>query len=322
VRPFSRTEAVASSKIEGTITTPSELFALELTADLTSASKDTIEVNNYLKALTHGLRRVKDLPVSRRLMCELHAILLQGVTPERGARFPPGEFKTDQNWIGGGTIIQNARFVPPPPAEAMVALDELERFIHREPEPLPLLVKLALVHYQFETIHPFPDGNGRVGRLLIPLMLCELGAMSQPLLYLSAFFEKNYDKYIDLLFEVSRSGGWSQWIDFFLEGVEVTARSAIRKAQALQDLHRQYMQKVQTARSSSLLGKLVDSLFEVPAINIPIAQHELRTSYNSAKKNLQKLVDLKILAPDPKGGRPLWYYSWEIMDAVSNEPVA
>jgi len=292
---------------------------LEAGADRANARADTKEVNNYTHALEHGLHRIADLPVSKRLISELHEVLLRGVSPDRGARFTPGEFKIDQNWIGA-RLIQNARFVPPPPHEAINALDDLEKYIHDGTDNIPLLVKLALIHYQFETIHPFPDGNGRVGRLLIPLMLCERQALSQPLLYLSSFFEKNYDKYIDLLYEVSRSGAWEAWISFFLEGVEVTSKSAIRKSWALQDLHRQYLSKIQAARSSALLGKLLSSLFGIPAITIPYAMAELGITYNSAKNNIQKLVQLQIVRPsDNLVGRPRWFMAYEILSIVSRD---
>ncbi len=318
IRPFSRVEAIASSKIEGTVTTMEELLFLEVGADKEKAREDTKEVNNYTQALRHGLNRISDLPLSKRLISELHEVLLRDASLDRGALFTPGEFKKDQNWIGA-RLIQNARFVPPPPTEALNAMDDLEKYIH-SPDDIPLLIKLALIHYQFETIHPFPDGNGRVGRLLIPLMLCEREAMSQPLLYLSAFFEKNYDKYIDLMYEVSRSGVWLDWIRFFLEGVELTAKSASNKSRALQDLHRSYFRQIQAARSSSLLGTLIDSLFRAPAITIPYAMRDLQITYNSAKKHIHKLVDLGILKSGKVTGRPdrpRWFFANGIMEIIS-----
>jgi Fic family protein len=321
IRPFARVEAIASSKIEGTVTTIQELLFLEAEIDSSKARTDTREVNNYTRALEQGLRRIEELPLSKRLISELHKILLDGVTAERGGHFTPGEFKTEQNWIGA-RMIENARFVPPPPAQSIEAISDLEKYIHGPSDDIPLLIKLALIHYQFETIHPFPDGNGRVGRLIIPLILCEQKAMSQPLLYLSAFFEKNYDQYIDKMFEVSRSGSWEEWISFFLEGVEVTAKNAIKKSHALQDLHRRYFSKIQAARSSALLGKLVDSVFYIPAITIPIAMIETKISYNSAKNNIQKLVDLGILTPHPvtnRPPRPQWFFADEI-GKIANEP--
>jgi Fic family protein len=323
IRPFTRVEAIASSKIEGTVTTMQELLFLEAEAANTSKTRtDTREVNNYTRALEHGLRRIEELPLSKRLICELHKILLQDVAIDRGAHLTPGEFKIEQNWIGGRTI-QNARFVPPPPAEAINALSDLEKYIHDQSDDLPLLIQLALIHYQFETIHPFPDGNGRVGRLIIPLVLCEQNAMSQPLLYLSAFFEKHYDNYIDHMFEVSKSGAWEEWIIFFLDGVETTAKNAIKKSHALQDLHREYFSKIQEARSSALLGKLIDSLFYIPAITIPVAMRETGIAYNSAKNNIQRLVDLGIISPKSSAAtgreRPQWFFADQIMKIASQD---
>ncbi|MGH6836971.1 MAG: Fic family protein [Methylocella sp.] len=312
IRPFSRAEAVASSKIEGTVTSPPELLMLELSPDAPGVRAVTREVNNYNRALRHGLERIHELPLSRRLLNDLHTILLERVSAERGARVVPGELRRDQNWIGSRTI-QNARFVPPPPSEVLNALDEFERFIHRENEELPLLIKLALLHYQFETIHPYPDGNGRVGRLIIPLVLCEHKVMSHPLLYLSAYFEKHYTSYIDLMFDVSKSGAWEQWIDFFLNAVEASSRVALKKAHALQDLHRQYMGEIRPARSSALLAKVVDSLFKVPAITVPHAANELGISYNSAKNNVKKLVELQILSHVFSNERPQWFFATEII---------
>jgi Fic family protein len=310
IRPFSRVEAVASSRIEGTVTTLPELLILEVEADPSKARPDTQEVRNYTRALDHGLERIKTFPISKRLIQEMHEILLTGVGPNRGARFRPGEFKTDQNWIGA-RLIQNAKFVPAPPQEAMACLDDLERYIHSEGD-LPLLIQLALIHYQFETIHPFPDGNGRIGRLLIPLLLCEHKALSQPLLYLSAYLERNYTKYIDLMYEVSRSGGWNEWIKFFLDGVAEAATAGVTKSTQLHDLHRNHLQRVQSARSSALLAKIVESLFAVPATTISHVMRDLDISYNSAKNNIQKLLDLKIIAKGEEG-RPQWYYAPEVI---------
>lgn len=318
IRPFSRVEAVASSKIEGTVTPAPELLMLELSPDVQGVRSDTREVHNYIRALQHGLKLIPTLPLSKRLFRELHQVLLQGVSADRGARFAAGEFKRDQNWIGARTI-ENARFVPPPPDESMAALDELEKFIHRANEDLPLLIKLALIHYQFETIHPFPDGNGRVGRLIIPLMLCEQKALSHPLLYMSAYFEKHYDNYIDFMYEVSRNGSWDNWVAFFLAGIETAARNAIAKSHALQDLRRNFMERIRTARSSGLLARAVDSLFEIPAITVPHAQRELKISYNSAKNNLKKLLDLKIIIQGDEKGRPLWFYAPDII-RITNAP--
>lgn len=317
IRPFSRVEAVASSKIEGTVTTVPQLLMFEKAEEgPVRVSSDTREVHNYTRALEHGLGRLPTLPVSKRLIQEMHEILLDGVSLERGAQFRPGEFKTDQNWIGA-RLIQNARFVPPPPRDAIEGLNDLERYIHSE-DGLPLLVRLALVHYQFETIHPFPDGNGRVGRLLIPLLLCENKAMSQPLLYLSHYFERNYSAYIDLMYEVSKRGSWHEWIMFFLDGVTHSARDATERASKLQDLHREYLRAVQSARSSALLAKIVESLFNIPAITIPHVMVELGISYNSAKNNVQRLLDLGVIYAGEEA-RPQWYYATKLIELSFEE---
>jgi Fic family protein len=318
IGPFTRVEAVASSKIEGTVTSAPELLMLELNPDAPRIRSDTREVNNYSKALRHGLKRIEDFPLSSRMLNELHAILMEGVASDRGARIIPGELKKTQNWIGARTI-QNARFVPPPPSESLDALSDLEKFINRPNEDIPLLIKIALIHYQFEAIHPYPDGNGRVGRLIIPLMLCEQRAMSQPLLYLSSFFEQNYDKYIDTMFEVSRTGAWGEWIAFFLRGVEVAAKSALERARALQDLRENYLERIRSARTSALLAKVVDSLFAIPAITVPYAVNELGISYNAAKNNLAKLVNLGILESDDGNDRPQWYFAYEIIEIVNRQ---
>jgi Fic family protein len=313
INPFARAEAIASSRIEGTVTSPHELLMLELTAGEGNARSDTREVDNYNRALRHGLKRVAELPVSKRLLNELHAILLDGVATDRGARIMPGEFKRTQNWIGGRTI-RNARFVPPPPAESEAALDDLEKFINRERESLPLLVKLAMVHYQFEAIHPYPDGNGRVGRLLIPLVLCQQKAISQPLFYLSPYFERRYDQYIDLMLEISRTGAWSAWISFFLTGAETVSLGAIKKVTRLQDLRQEYMARVGRARSSGLLPTLVDALFTIPAITVPKAASGLGISYNAAKNNLGKLAELGIIEAERfRDDNTTWYFAYEIM---------
>ena len=316
IRPFVRKEAVASSKIEGTVTTMSDLVLFEAGKNERDLSPDTVEVRNYVSALETGMLMLEELPVSSRLILELHKILMSGVGQGRGAHIVPGEFKREQNWIGA-RLIQNARFVPPPPADSLDCMSALERFIHADDDNMPLIVKLALIQYQFETIHPFPDGNGRIGRLLIPLILAERNQMSHPLLYLSSYLEKHYDRYIDLMFEVSQSGRWEAWVRFFLEAVIAACADGIKKAQALQDLHRDYLQKIQTARSSALLGKLIDDLFNIPATTIRDAQNHLDVSYNAAKNNIDRLVKAGILQAEPNPGRPAWFIATGII-AVSN----
>ena len=317
VRPFMRKEAVASSKIEGTVTTLSELFLFEVDAEKKQSSHDAREVWNYVRALEYSLNRIKEIPLSLRLIREAHTILLAGVSRSRGAGIIPGQFKRDQNWIGS-RVIQNARYVPPPPRESEICMGELEKYLHDTDDSMPLLIKLALVHYQFEAIHPFPDGNGRVGRLLIPLIMCEREEISQPLLYLSPFFENNYDQYIDLMLDVSRYGRWEAWIEFFLRAIEASARTAIATTSKLRDLQVEYHSRVQQARSSALLGQIIDLLFEHPAITIPRAAQALNIAYNAAKNNVQRLVDHGIVAQSPFDTRPRVFIANEIVSVLSH----
>lgn len=319
IRPFMRREAVSSSRIEGTVTTLSELFLFEAKEDAEKKADrtDAREVHNYVRALEHCLKRLEELPVSLRLIREGHEILLTGVARNRGASIVPGEFKRDQNWIGAGTIA-NARFVPPPPAEALAAMGDLEKYINAEDVKTPLLVRLALIHYQFEAIHPFPDGNGRIGRLLVALILCAQKALPHPLLYLSPYLERNYDAYIDLMLDVSRRGAWHEWIAFFLAGVEETCRDAIEKISKLQDLQKEYRARVQRARSSALLLRLIDILFEHSAVTIPYAAARLDVAYNAAKNNIDRLIEHRILQPPKVTTRPMVFFAEEIIGVLSD----
>ncbi len=315
IRPFMRREAVASSKIEGTVTNLPELLLFELDEQTTRAPSDAREVFNYVKALEQSIEALEKLPISNRLIKDAHKILLTGVTSGRGSHIIPGEFKTDQNWIGS-RMIQNARYVPPPPSEAISAMGELEKFINNDDiSSIPLIIKLALIHYQFEAIHPFPDGNGRVGRLLIPLMLCEKKEMSQPLLYLSSYFEANYENYIDKMLGVSKSAAWADWIEFFLIGIEATCNDAIGKAQKLQDMQISYRTKIQQARTSALLGTIIDGLFEQPVVTIPHLSGRLKITYNSSKKHISRLVTMGVLKEVPVG-RPKTWIANEIVNII------
>lgn len=226
---YVRREAVLSSQIEGTQSSLSDLLLFELDQAPGVPFDDVVEVSNYVAALDHGLARLQEtLPISGRLLREIHGILL---SRGRGADKLPGEFRRSQNWIGG-TRPGNAHFVPPPPTEVANCMGALETFIHSS-DPLPALIKAALAHVQFETIHPFLDGNGRVGRLLIVLMLQEERVLSQPLLYLSLYFKQHREQYYRLLDAVRREGDWESWLEFFLEGVTQTATAAVETAQRL-----------------------------------------------------------------------------------------
>ena len=225
IRPFMHREAVLSSRIEGTQASLSDLYFFEAASVPPSPQSDVLEVRNYVVALEHGLRRMKDLPVSLRLLREVHEKLMAGVA---GEHLTPGGFRRSQSWIGPpGCTLNEATFVPPPVEELMSSLGELEKFCHA-PSPLPLLIRLALIHYQFEAIHPFLDGNGRIGRLLLTLLLSSENVLPQPMLYLSAFFERNRDEYYRRLLAVSRDGQWLEWISFFLRGVAEQSRDAVK----------------------------------------------------------------------------------------------
>ena len=315
IRPFLRKEATASSKIEGTVTTLSELFLFEADEQTSHAPPDVREVFNYVRALEGSLRKLDELPISRRLIQEAHKTLLTGVASHRGARIVPGDFRGDQNWIGA-RVIESARFVPPPAHEVDEAISQLEKYINLADDALPTVIKMALVHYQFETIHPFPDGNGRVGRMLMPLMLCASRELSQPLLYLSAFLERNYDTYIDRMFAVSTRGEWEAWIAFFLIGIAETCDDAILKARSLQDMQSEYHARLQRARSSALLARIIGILFEGPAITIPSISTSLGISYNSAKKHVARLEELGILTASGFG-RPKVWLAKDIVDIVN-----
>jgi cell filamentation protein, protein adenylyltransferase len=316
IRPFMRREAVASSKIEGTVTTLSQLLLFEVDEETNRAPGDAREVLNYVRALEHSLNRLDKLPLSGRLIREAHKILLTNVQSNRGAGIIPGEFRKDQNWIGA-KLIENARYVPPPPQEVAQTMSDLEKYINAKDDELPTLIQLALIHYQFEAIHPFPDGNGRVGRLLLPLILCERREISQPLLYMSSYFEKYYDDYVDHLLTISKLGSWASWIAFFLEGIEQVCQDAIMRAQALQTLQKTYYEKIQRARSSALLGRLVDLLFEHPAITVPYAADRLSITYNAAKNNVNRLIEAQILRPSVGDRHPMVFIASDIVKAVS-----
>lgn len=295
--PLLHREAILSSKIEGTVTTPEQLVLLEVAEDPRRGSQapdpDTVEVLNYIHAMNHGLERLEDLPVCLRLIREIHAELLTGV---RGDRERPGEFRTSQNWIGRrGSPIHQARFVPPPVIEMREALDDFETYLNDGPQTLPPLIQLALVHYQFETIHPFRDGNGRIGRLLIPLLLCTRGRMRRPLLYLSSYFERNREAYMDLLLHVSETGAWVDWIRFFLQGVAECANEAAGQAKGLLELRQQYHARFQSARHSALLQKLIDDLFRSPSVTIKNAAKLLEVTEAAASYNIRKLCEVGIL---------------------------
>ena len=293
IRPFVRREAVLSSRIEGTITRLDQLFLYEAQPDEVHSPSDVGEVVNYVRASELGVEQIRGgMPLVWRLLREVHATLLQGV---RGESKRPGEFRQCGVMIGrAGQSQATARFVPPCHTELTPLLTDFERFINTE-RSMPIVVQLALAHYQFETIHPFMDGNGRLGRLLITLMLCERGALPQPLLYLSAYLEKNEQEYKDRMLEVSRRAAWRDWIAFFASGVASQARDAATRARSLLTLNQQYRHQATALSNSATVLQLVDELFAAPFITANGAARALNVTFPTAQNHIQKLVDAGIL---------------------------
>lgn len=291
VRPLQRREAVSSSSMEGTYTTLSDLFLFEAGAENAATRDENREVANYVRALENAIAELDRLPIATRLLCNAHRVLLTGVARHRGATVRPGELKQDQNWIGGGTRIEDARFIPTPPAETPDALNQLAAFINRDDRDRGSpLIDAALAHYQFEAIHPFGDGNGRVGRMLITLMLVENGTLPQPLLYMSPTLERHKDRYIDLMYAVSRDGAWEEWVAFFLDAMAASAVETITVVERLQDLQRDYRERFQTARRSALMLRIVDLAFERPVRSISDFAEALGVTYAGAANNLRELT--------------------------------
>ncbi|MGA7675418.1 MAG: Fic family protein [Rhizomicrobium sp.] len=286
---YVRKEAVLSSQIEGTQSTLSDLLRFETDAVAGDPIDDVREVSNYVDAMMYGLGRMNDLPISLRLIREMHDRLLKG---GRGSRKNPGEFRTSQNWIGG-TRPGNAIYVPPPVNELMETLGALEKFIHADTPGIPPLIKAGLMHVQFESIHPFLDGNGRLGRLLITLYLCSQQVLRQPLLYLSLYFKQHRQDYYRLLQEVREHGAWEIWLEFFLDGVAQTADQAFETAMRIADLFKTDRERIAATgeRARSVL-RLHELLQKNPYLTAPVAVERsglTMPTVNSAFAELQRL---------------------------------
>jgi len=315
IAPYVRREAVLSSRIEGTRVGLADLLRDEAREGTGAASDaETREVRNYVAALEHGIARLADLPLSLRLVRELHECLMTGV---RGGDATPGEFRRSQNWIGPpGRTLETATYVPPPPDEMTAALGDWERFLHRR-GTMPDLVQCALMHEQFEAIHPFLDGNGRVGRLLITLFLIERERLSQPLLYLSAYLEAHRDVYYDLLLRVRTDGDWNAWLRFFLVGVEETCRVAVGQAREMLELRERYRERL--AGKPRALG-LLDGLFVNPYLSVPRAAEALGVSQPTARQAVAALEAARVVERLPDRVWPRLYLARSILDAVEGAP--
>lgn len=300
VAMYVRREAVLSSQIEGTQSTLDDVLAFELDPSGQEIPQDVDEVVNYITAMKYGLGRLPTLPLSLRLIREIHALLLQGV---RGAQRQPGEFRTSQNWIGPENVaLERATFVPPPVHEMTVALDNFERYLHDD-QSLPELIHCGIAHAQFETIHPFLDGNGRVGRLLITFLLCHRGVLHRPLLYLSYYLKRHRAEYYDRLMAVREDGDWEGWLKFFLRGVVETAGEATMTAVAITNLREQHRSLVQQNRVGANSLELLDLLYQWPLLNVNFVKDKLNVSFYTANKLVERFEDLNLLREVTGGTR-------------------
>lgn len=296
IRPYLRREAILSSRIEDTHADMGQLALFEEEdAEEDEPVTDVREVSNYVRALEHGLHRVSELPISTRLIKELHEILLKDVRGGESTK-TPGEFRRSQNWIGPkGCTLNEATFVPPPQHALGQCLGELENFIHGD-YPEPSLVKAALIHYQFEAIHPFLDGNGRIGRLLITLYLCSQGCISQPLLYLSGFFDETRDEYYRLLLAVSQKGAWGDWVEYFLRGVRLQAQRARLDTQKILERYEHYQAKLKEGkRVPQEAARVLDHVFANPFISIARHAKRVDVSYHMVQRAVEFWIEHGLL---------------------------
>ena len=302
IRPFIRREAVLSSRIEGTQATLGELLASEAGAVVERSPADLREVANYVVALEYGVQRLKKLPLSLRLTKELHKRLMQGVREDSAT---PGEFRRSQNWIGApGSNLANASYVPPPPSELLACLGAWETYLHER--SLPPLVQVALAHAQFEAIHPFLDGNGRVGRLLITLYLVEREILPTPLLYLSAFFDATRGDYYARLRAITREGAWTEWLTYFLTGVARQSEDALSRAERIMSLLEEWRSRA-SGSGSPVSGQVLDLLASNPYITTKGAAEKLGVAFTTAQRAIELLQKQKVLTQVSEGKRDRVY---------------
>lgn len=295
---YVRKEALISSQIEGTQCTLDDVLDPKLD---TNANLDVADVVNYVKACSYAIERLEKLPLCKRLFREIHGQLLSGV---RGQEKNPGEFRWSQNWIGAANCsLKEARFIPPNVDDMNQAMDELELYMNESDDYDPL-IRISLIHYQFETIHPFLDGNGRVGRLLILLYLMQQGLISKPIIYISYFLKKNQIEYYDRISEVRRSGNYEQWISFFLEAVSAAAKDSLDTVEKLNALHEQNLKKLpKTSRSNDNVRKLFDYIEQFPIIDIKKTSEAFGISYNTVSSAIKKLEQIGILKQTTNASR-------------------
>ncbi len=311
IYPLLRREAVLSSRIEGTIASLSDVFAYEAERRHRPGG-DVAEVINYVEALEQGITRLDSLPISLRFVNELHARLLAGVREQERR---PGEFRRQQVWVGTpGSTIGEARFIPPPPQYLPNLFHDWERFVNANND-MPPLVRCALMHYQIETIHPYSDGNGRIGRLLITLFLSASGLLRNPLLYLSAYFERDRASYYKELFNVSATGDWERWLGYFLRGVHLEAADVVKRIRRMRSLHEEWKELLVGRNESASVLRLLDELFARPILTASKASELLRISDAGTRRVLGRLIDAGIVAR--RGDRwPNLYVSQRLLDEI------
>ena len=311
---YVRKEAVVSSQIEGTQSSLSDLLLHEYDKAPGVPINDVEEVSQYVAALNHGLERLRrGFPLSLRLIREIHGILL---ARGRGSTQSPGEFRKSQNWVGG-TRPGNARFVPPPPEHLMACMGTLEKFLHARSARIPLLLKAALSHVQFETIHPFLDGNGRLGRLLITFLLCIEGALSEPLLYLSLYFKEHRDTYYDLLQRVRIEGDWEAWVAFFLEGVMETSEQAVKTAQRITNLFNRDRSRIEKmGQAAGNVSRVHSCLKKKPVLEIPRTSTEIGISQPTVTSAFKRLEEIGIVKEITGKARDRIYVYKEYLDIL------
>lgn len=317
IRPLQRQEALLSSSMEGTYTTASALVLADANEDK-YVDAAALEVRNYIRAFNYAEAELNKIPLSNRLIKGVHQTLLQNLPQGRGANMRPGEFKDSQNFIGGqGRDIEKARFIPPPPAETVDAMGLLEKYLNREdPAGITPLIDAALFHYQFETIHPFNDGNGRVGRIMIPIFLMSKGIIDKPLLFVSPSVEGRKDEYVDAMLDVSKTGNWNGWIKFFLQALIDACEAATQTITRLITLRESFRTLMAGAKMSARNIMIADQLFISPVLSVPDAAELMKVTYASAKNTVDKMVELEILSELDFTSQPKQFICLDVLKAT------
>lgn len=316
ISPYMKREAVLSSKIEGTKASLTDLYRFE--ASESKPEGDIVEVQNYVNALEYGKNQIESgRKIDQELLKELHEILMEDVAPERGGNINEGSYRTVQNFIGG-TKQEDATYVPPPPDKVEGLMRELEQFIQNPPK-MSEIINIALIHYQFEAIHPFADGNGRIGRLLIILYLMERGKMDQPLLYLSAYFNKNREQYYQKLLDVSKEGDYNDWAKFFAEGVEQQSRDALERAREIQGLKEEYTERFREQKRPDSFIQIIEFIFETPVFTVKDVEQNTSLSRSTADRVVKEMILEQVLEQVGNRERNKQYRCPELMKILEEE---